>query len=31
MTTYRRGDVILVDIAFSGAEGQKRRPAVVIS
>lgn len=31
MTGYRRGDVILVDIAFSGAEGKKRRPAVVMS
>jgi mRNA interferase MazF len=31
MTTYNRGDVILVDIAFSGAVGYKRRPAVVIS
>jgi mRNA interferase MazF len=31
MTSYRRGDVILVEIAFSGAPGRKRRPAVVIS
>lgn len=31
MTTCRRGDVIVVDIAFSGAVGRKRRPAVVIS
>ncbi len=31
MTSYKRGDVILVDIAFSGATGYKRRPAVVIS
>lgn len=31
MTSYNRGDVILVDIAFSGASGYKRRPAVVIS
>jgi mRNA-degrading endonuclease toxin of MazEF toxin-antitoxin module len=31
MTIYRRGDVILVEIAFSGAVGSKRRPAVVIS
>lgn len=31
MTSYRRGDVILVDIAFSGAVGYKRRPAVVLS
>jgi mRNA-degrading endonuclease toxin of MazEF toxin-antitoxin module len=31
MIAYDRGDVILVDIAFSGAIGYKRRPAVVIS
>ncbi|MCI0694682.1 type II toxin-antitoxin system PemK/MazF family toxin [candidate division KSB1 bacterium] len=31
MTTYDRGDVIFVEIAFSGAVGRKRRPAVVIS
>jgi mRNA interferase MazF len=31
MTTYDRGDVIFVEIAFSGATGRKRRPAVVIS
>ena len=31
MTSYSRGDVIFVDIAFSGAVGHKRRPAVVIS
>lgn len=31
MTTYNRGDVILVDIAFSGAAGRKRRPAAIIS
>jgi mRNA interferase MazF len=31
MTGYKRGDVILVDIAFSGAVGHKRRPAVIIS
>jgi mRNA interferase MazF len=31
MTSYNRGDIILVDIAFSGAVGYKRRPAVVIS
>jgi len=31
MTSYKRGDVILVEIAFSGAVGYKRRPAVVIS
>lgn len=31
MTSYNHGDVILVDIAFSGPVGYKRRPAVVIS
>jgi mRNA interferase MazF len=31
MISYSRGDVILVDIAFSGATGSKRRPAVVLS
>jgi mRNA-degrading endonuclease toxin of MazEF toxin-antitoxin module len=31
MTSYHSGDVILVDIAFSGAVGYKRRPALVIS
>jgi len=31
MTIYNRGDVILVEIAFSGAIGRKRRPAVIIS
>jgi mRNA interferase MazF len=31
MITYNRGDVILVDIPFSGAVGYKRRPAVVTS
>lgn len=31
MTSYDRGDVILVDIAFSGAIGYRRRPAVIIS
>lgn len=31
MISYSRGDIILVDIAFSGAVGHKRRPAVVIS
>ncbi|SJM91685.1 PemK-like protein [Crenothrix polyspora] len=31
MTSFNRGDVILVDIVFSGAIGSKRRPAVVIS
>lgn len=31
MTSYSRGDVVLVDIAFSGAAGSKRWPAVVVS
>ncbi len=31
MTNYNRGDVILVEIAFSGEAGRKRRPAVIIS
>ncbi|GBC94416.1 hypothetical protein HRbin16_00197 [bacterium HR16] len=31
MTTFQRGDVILVSIAFSGATGYKKRPAVIIS
>jgi mRNA interferase MazF len=31
MISYNRGDVVLVDIAFSGAVGHKRRPAVVVS
>ena len=31
MINCDRGDVILVDIAFSGAVGYKRRPAVVVS
>lgn len=31
MTIYNRGDVVLVEIAFSGAPGSKRRPAVVLS
>lgn len=30
-TAYSRGDVILVEIPFSGSVGRKRRPAVVIS
>jgi mRNA-degrading endonuclease toxin of MazEF toxin-antitoxin module len=31
MTSYNRGDLLLVEIAFSGAIGRKRRPAVVLS
>jgi mRNA interferase MazF len=30
-TVYDRGDVILVEIPFSGTVGYKRRPAVVMS
>ena len=30
-TAFNRGDVILVEIAFSGSVGSKRRPAVVLS
>jgi mRNA-degrading endonuclease toxin of MazEF toxin-antitoxin module len=28
---YRRGDVVLIQFPFSGAAGQKDRPAIVIS
>lgn len=31
MTGFQRGNVILVSIAFSGAVGYKKRPAVIIS
>jgi len=31
MTAYSRGEVVLVDIAFCGAVGRKRRPAVIVS
>ncbi|MBW3622310.1 MAG: type II toxin-antitoxin system PemK/MazF family toxin [Armatimonadetes bacterium] len=31
MTSYDRGDLVLVEIVFSGSPGSKRRPAVVIS
>ena len=31
MTTYRRGDVVLVGFAFSDESGKKLRPAAVIS
>ena len=31
MITYKPSDVILVNIAFSGTIGYKRRPAVIIS
>jgi mRNA interferase MazF len=30
-TTYKRGTVILVDVAFSDLSGSKRRPALVVS
>ncbi len=28
---YRRGDVVLVPMLFSGLQGQKHRPAVILS
>ena len=31
MTIYSPGEVILTEVAFSGARGRKQRPAVVIS
>jgi mRNA-degrading endonuclease toxin of MazEF toxin-antitoxin module len=31
MTTWRKGDVVLVPIGFTDQSGAKRRPAVVIS
>ncbi len=31
MTNSSRGEVLLVEIAFSGTPGRKKRPAVVIS
>ncbi|TXT32221.1 MAG: growth inhibitor [Planctomycetota bacterium] len=31
MTNFSRGEVLLVEIAFSGTPGRKKRPAVVIS
>jgi mRNA-degrading endonuclease toxin of MazEF toxin-antitoxin module len=31
MTTYRRGDVVVVNVVFSGQGGSKRRPALVVS
>ena len=31
MTSFSRGDVLMVEIAFSGVPGRKKRPAVVIS
>jgi mRNA interferase MazF len=31
MTTWRRGDVVLVPIGFTDQSGSKRRPAVIVS
>ncbi len=31
MTSYSCGEVLMVEIAFSGTAGRKKRPAVVIS
>jgi mRNA-degrading endonuclease toxin of MazEF toxin-antitoxin module len=31
MTTYRRGDVIVVNVLFTGQAGSKPRPALVVS
>ena len=31
MTSFNRGEVLMVKIAFSGTPGRKKRPAVVIS
>lgn len=31
MTNFSRGEVLMVEIAFSGTPGRKKRPAVVIS
>jgi mRNA interferase MazF len=31
MITYKAGNIVIATIAFSGATGYKRRPAVVIS
>lgn len=31
MTTYKRGDVVLVDFGFSDSTGSKKRPAYVLS
>lgn len=31
MTSFSRGEVLMVEIAFSGTPGRKKRPAVVIS
>ena len=31
MTTYKRGDVVLVDFGFANGTGSKKRPAYVLS
>jgi mRNA interferase MazF len=31
MTTWRRGDVVLVPVGFTVRSGSKRRPAVIVS
>ncbi|MBI2300429.1 MAG: type II toxin-antitoxin system PemK/MazF family toxin [Armatimonadetes bacterium] len=31
MTVFDRGDVVLVEVKFTGSTGSKRRPAVVVS
>ena len=31
MTSFSRGEVLMVEIAFSGTPGRKKRPAVIIS
>ncbi len=31
MTTYRRGDVVVVNVVFTGQSGSKPRPALVVS
>ena len=31
MTNFSRGEVVMVEIAFSGTAGRKKRPAVVVS
>jgi mRNA-degrading endonuclease toxin of MazEF toxin-antitoxin module len=31
MTTYRRGDVVVVNVVFTGQTGGKPRPALVVS
>jgi len=31
MTNYRRGDIVLVEFAFSEGTGSKKRPALIVS